>query len=231
MNSLPNYRGYRFPPEIISHAVWFYHRFTLSLRDIEDLLAERNVIVSDESVRQWCARFGLDYAKRLRKRCGPGGDRWFLDEVTVLIQGKRQYLWRAVDQDGDVLDILVQSRKDKRAAKRFFRKLLKGQERTPVEMTTDKLRSYAAAKKEMMPCVEHCQDKSANNRAEVSHEHTREQESQVRVTSPGQAQRTLSVHVRGHNLFQVVRHLLRAANYRVLRGRAFATWQGVTCAQ
>ena len=105
MNSLPNYRGYRFPPEIISHAVWLYHRFTLSLRDIEDLLAERNVIVSYESIRQWCARFGLDYAKRLRKRCGPGGDRWFLDEVTVLIQGKRQYLWRAVDQDGDVLDI------------------------------------------------------------------------------------------------------------------------------
>jgi putative transposase len=232
MNSQPNYRGYRFPPEIICHAVWLYHRFTLSLRDIEDLLAERNVIVSYESVRQWCARFGPDYAKRLRTRRGPGGDRWFLDEVTVLIQGKRQYLWRAVDQDRDVLDILVQSRKDKRAAKRFFRKPLKGQERIPMEMTTDKLRSYAAAKKEMMPCVEHCQDKSANNRAEVSHEHTREQERQMRgFTSPGQAQRFLSVHGQVHNLFRVGRHLLRAANYRILRGRAFATWQEVTCAQ
>ena len=115
MNSLPNYRGYRFPPEIISHTVWLYHRFTLSLRDIEDLLAERNVIVSYESIRQWCERFGLEYAKRLQKKRGPGGDRWFLDEVTVS-QGKRQYLWRAVDQDGDLLDILVQSRKDKRAA-------------------------------------------------------------------------------------------------------------------
>ena len=232
MNSLPNYRGYRFPPEIISHAVWLYHRFTLSLRDIEDLLAERNVIVSYESVRQWCTRFGLDYAKRLRKRRGRGGDRWFLDEVTVLIQGKRQYLWRAVDQDGDVLDILVQSRKDKRAANCLFRKLLKGQERTPIELTTDKLRSYAAVKKDLIPCVEHFQDKSANNRAEVSHEHTREQERQMRgFRSPGQAQRFLSVYGQVHNLFRVVRHLLRAANYRILRGRAFATWQEVTCAQ
>ena len=161
MNSRPSYRGYRFPPEIISHAVWLYHRFTLSLRDIEDLLAERNVIVSYESIRQWCATFGLDYARRVRKRRGAGGDCWFLDEMTVSIQGKRKYLWRAVDQDGDVLDILVQSRKDKRAAKRFFRKLLKGQGRTPLEMTTDKLRSYAAAKREIMPSVGHCQYKYA----------------------------------------------------------------------
>ncbi len=111
MNSQPSYRGYRFPPEIISHGVWLYHRFTLSLRDIEDLLAERNVIVSYESIRQWCTTFGLDYARRLRKRRGAGGDRWFLDEVTVSIQGKRQYLWRAVGQDGEVLDILVQTAK------------------------------------------------------------------------------------------------------------------------
>jgi len=232
MNSLANYRGYRFPLEIISHAVWLYHRFSLSLRDIEDLLAERNVIVSYESIRQWCARFGLDYTRRLRKRHGPGGDRWFLNEVTVSIKGKRQYLWRAVDQDGDVLDILVQSRKDKRADKRFFRELLKGQERTPIEMTTDRLRSYAAAKKEMMPSGEHCQEKSANNRSEVSHEHTREQERQMRgFTSSGQAQRFLSVHGQVYNLFRVGRHLLRAENYRILRGRAFAIWQEVTCAQ
>jgi putative transposase len=230
MSSQPNYRGYRFPPEIISHTVWLYHRFTLSLRDIEDLLAERNVIVSYESIRQWCATFGLDYARRLRKRRGALGDRWFLDEVTVSIQGKRQYLWRAVDQDGDVLDILVQSRKDKHAAKRFFRKLLKGQGRVPMEMTTDKLRSYAAAKREMMPSVVHCQDKYANNRAEVSHEHTREQERQMRgFGSSAQAQRFLSVHGQVHNLFRVGRHLLRAANYRILRGRAFVAWQEVTC--
>ena len=148
------------------------------------------------------------------------------------IQGKHQYLWRAVDQDGDRLDILVQSRKNKHAAKRFFRKLLKGQERPPIEITTDKLRSYAAAKREMMPSVDHCQDKYANNRAEVSHEHTREQERQMGgLTSSGQAQRFLSVHGQVHNLFRVGRHLLRATNYRLLRGRAFATWQGVTCAK
>jgi len=143
------------------------------LRDIEDLLTKRNVIVSYESVWHWRTRFGLDYAKRLQKRRGPGGHRWFIDEVIVLMRGKRQYIWRAIDQDGDVLNILVQSRKDKRAAKRFFRKLMKGHERTPIEMATDNLQSYAAAKKEMTPSVEHCQDESASNRAEVSHEHTR----------------------------------------------------------
>ncbi|MCP3867212.1 MAG: IS6 family transposase [Gammaproteobacteria bacterium] len=148
------------------------------------------------------------------------------------MQGRRQYLWRAVDQDGDVLDILLQSRKDKRTAKRFFRKLLKGQERTPIELMTDKLPSYCEAKRKMMPSVVHCQDKYANNRAEVSHEHTCEQERQTRgFESSGQAQRFLSVHGQAHNLFRVGRHLLRAVNYRVLRGRAFATWQEVTCAQ
>ena len=148
------------------------------------------------------------------------------------IQGKHQYLWRAVDQDGDVLDILVESRKDKRAAKRFFRNLLKRQERVPIETTTDKLRSYAAAKREMMPSVVHCQDKYANNRAEVTHEHTREQERQMRgFASTAQARRFLSVHGQVHNLFGVGRHLLRAANYRVLRGRAFAAWQEVACVQ
>ena len=188
--------------------------------------------MSYESIRHWCATFGLDYARRVRKRRGALGDRWFLDEVTVSIQGKHQYLWRAVDQNGDVLDILVQSRKDKRAAKRFFRKLLKGQRRIPNELTTDKLRSYAAAKREMMPSVVHRQDKYANNRAEVSHQHTREQERQMRgFASSAQAQRFLSVHGQVHNLFRVGRHLLRAANYRLLRGRAFAAWKEVTCVQ
>jgi len=163
-------------------------------------LAERNVIVSYESIRQCCTRFGVDYAKHLRKGRGPGGDRWFLDEVTVSIQGKRQYLWRAVDQDGDVLDILLQSRKDKRTAKHFFRKLLKGRERVPIELTTDKLRRYGAAEREMTPSVVHCQDTSANVQTEVSHEHTREQERQMRgFSSSVQAQRFLSVHGQVHN--------------------------------
>ena len=212
-------------------AVWLYHRFTLSLRDIEDLLAERGITVSHETIRQWCVTFGPHYARRIKKSNGPRGDRWFLDEVTVSIQGQRRYLWRAVDQDGEVIDILVQKRKDTRAAKRFFIKLLKSQGQTPIELTTDKLRSYAAAKREVMPSVPHCQDRYANNRAEVSHEHTREQERQMRgFRSDGHAQRFLSVHSQLHNLFRLGRHLLRATNYRALRARAFGTWDAVTCA-
>ena len=136
-----SYHGYRFPPEIISHAVWLYHRFCLSFRDVEDLLAERGVTVSYEAIRQWCQTFGFDYARRLRRRRGRLGDTWYLDELFVTIQGQRQYLWRAVDQDSDVIDILVQSRRDRRAATRFFRKLLKGQGCVPRRLITDKLRN------------------------------------------------------------------------------------------
>ena len=120
----PSYRGYRFPPAIISHAVWLYHRFGLSFRDVEDLLAERGVTVTYEAIRQWCRTFGLDYARRLRRRRGRMGDTWYLDELFVKIQGRQQYLWRAVDEDGDTIDMLAQSRRNRRAALRFFRKLL-----------------------------------------------------------------------------------------------------------
>ena len=126
-NDRQRYHRHRFPPEIISHAVWLYHRFGLSLRDVEDLLAERGITVSYEAIRLWCGKFGLYYARKLRRRRGRLGDTWYLDEVFVTIRGERHYLWRAVDQDGDVIDILVQRRRDARAAKRFFRKLLKGQ--------------------------------------------------------------------------------------------------------
>ena len=141
MSQPPSYRGYRFPPEIISHAVWLYHRFGLSFRDVEDLLAERGVSVTYESIRQWCLTFGLDYARRLRRRRGRMGDTWHLDEVFVKIQGRQQYLWRAVDEDGDAIDVLVQSRRNRRAALRFFRKLLKGQGCVPRRLITDKLLS------------------------------------------------------------------------------------------
>jgi putative transposase len=232
MSETPDYRGYRFPPEIIAHAVWLYHRFTLSFRDVEDLLAERGITLSYETVRQWCHTFGPQYARRIKKRQGPRGDRWFLDEVVVSIQGKRRYLWRAVDQDGDLIDVLVQKRKDTRAAKRFFRKLLRSQTEVPIEITTDKLRSYAAAKRDVMPSVAHCHDQYANNRVEVSHEPTREQERQMRgFSSDGHAQRFLSVHGQVNNLFRLGRHLLRAKNHRVLRERAFETWSQVTCVQ
>jgi len=196
MNRQSSYRGYRFPPEIISHAVWLYHWFTLSFRDIEDLLAERGVIVTYESIRQWCMKFGANYANQLRKREGRLGDTWFMDEAMITtVQGERRYRWRAVDQDDNVIDILVQKRKDKQAAKRFFRRMLKHQGRSPRLMVADKLKSYRAAKNEVMPSTMHCQDRYANNRAEASHRHTRQHERQMRrFKSPGQAQRFLSVH-------------------------------------
>ncbi|MGK0172754.1 MAG: putative transposase [Gammaproteobacteria bacterium] len=232
MSETPDYRGYRFPSDIIAHAVWLFRRFTLSFRNVEDLLAERGITLSYETVRQWCHTFGPQYARRIKKRQGPRGDRWFLDEVVVSIQGKRRYLWRSVDQDGDLIDVLVQKRKDTRAAKRFFRRLLRSQTEVPIEITTDKLRSSAAAKRDVMPSVAHCHDQYANNRVEVSHEPTREQERQMRgFCSDGHAQRFLSVHGQVNNLFRLGRHLLRATNHRGLRERAFETWSQVTCVQ
>ena len=171
-SQLPSYHGYRFPREIISHAVWLYHRFGLSFRDAEDLLssAQRAITVTYETIRQWCRTFGPVYARTLRRRRGRMGDTWHLDELFVNIQGRQQYLWRAVDEDGDVLDILVQSRRNRRAAIRFFRKLLKRQGCVPRRLITDKLRSYSAARHTVMPSVVHCTDQYANNRAEVSHQ-------------------------------------------------------------
>ena len=180
---MPSYRGYRFSPEIISHAVWLYHRFALSFRDVEDLLARRGVEVTYEAIRKWCRRFGPEYAGRLRRRRGRLGDTWHLDEVFVTIQGRQQYLWRAVDEDGDVLDILVQPRRNRHAAVRFFRKLLKTQRQVPRRLITDKLRSYSAACRTVMPSVFHCTDQYANNRAEVSHQPTRQRERQMRVNA------------------------------------------------
>ena len=226
-----SYHGYRFPPDIISHAVWLYHRFGVSFRDVEDLLAQRGITVSYEAIRLWCLTFGSVYARRLKRRQGRLGDIWHLDEVFVTIQGQRRYLWRAVDQDGDVIDILVQSRRDCRAATRFFRKLLKGQERTPGRLVTDKLSSYRAAHRAVMPSVAHRTDRYENNRAEVSHQPTRQRERQMRrFKSPGQAQRFLSVHGLVRNLFRVGRHLVRAVHHRELRGRSFLIWDAVTIA-
>jgi len=227
----PSYRGHRFPSEIISHSVWLYHRFTLSFRDVEDLLAERGISVSHESIRFWCLKFGPEYARRLRKKQGRLGDIWNVDEVFVKIQGQQRYLWRAVDQDGDTLDLLVTKRRDKRAAKRFFRKVLKGQAEVPWKVVTDKLKSYSAAHREVFPSVEHRTGQYENNRAEVSHQHTREQERQMRrFKSIAHAQRFLTVHGQIQNLFRVGRHHLKAVHYRLLRDRAFAGWREMTCA-
>src|SRR5690348_5358952 len=158
----PSYAGYRFPAEVISHAVWLYFRFPLSLRMVEEMLAAHGIIVSHETVRQWALKFGQDFANRIRRRLPGAGDKWHLDEVAIKIAGKKHWVWRAVDQDGIVLDILVQSRRNKRAAKRLLRKLLKRQCRAPRVMITDKLASYGAAK-EITPGVEHRQHKGLNN--------------------------------------------------------------------
>ncbi len=179
-NDRQRYHRHPVPPEIISHAVWLYHRFCLSLRDVEDLLAQRGVTVSHEAIRCWCAKFGTIYAAKLRRRQGRLGDTWLLDEVFVSISGQRHYLWRAVDQAGDLLDILLQRRRNARAARRFFRKLLEGQGTVPRRLVTDKLRSYAAAHRSVMPSVVHETRRYANNLAEVSHQPSRQRERQMR---------------------------------------------------
>jgi putative transposase len=161
----PSYKGHRYPIEIISHCVWLYFRFPLSFREVEELMLERGVIVSYESIRRWCAKFGRQYANSLRPRQPRPGDKWHLDEVFIKINGEQKYLCRAVDQDGNVLDILVQNRRDKAAARRFFRKLLKKTSAVLRVVVTDKLRSYDAAHREVMPCVEHRSHKGLNNRA------------------------------------------------------------------
>ena len=163
----PSYAGYRFPAEIISHAVWLYFRFPLSLRMVDELLAARGIVVSHETVRQWALKFGQGFANQIRRRLLAVGDKWHLDEVVLTIAGVKHWLWRAVDQNGTVLDILVQSRRDARAAKRLMRKLLKRQCQAPRVVITDKLASYGAAKRAVMPSVEHRKHKGLNNRAET----------------------------------------------------------------
>ena len=212
------YLRHRFPSEIISHAVWLYYRFSLSYREVEQLLAERGVNLTYETVRQWCIKFGAQYPRRLKRRQGRLGDTWYLDEVFVTINGERQYLWRAVDQDGDVIDIFVQPRRDGRAALRFLRKLLKSQRREPFRLVTDKLGSYRVAHREIMPLVTHDTDRYAHNRAEVSHQPTRQRERHMRrFKSPDQAQLFLHVHGVIQNLFRVGRHRLRSVHRRMLR--------------
>jgi putative transposase len=223
------YRGSRFPAEIINQAVWLYHCFSLSLREVELILAARGIMVSYETIREWSLCFGLTYAKTLKQRRPQPGDKWFLDEVFVRIRGKLHYLWRAVDQNGNVLDVLVQSRRNAKAAKRFFRKLLKGLRYAPRVIVTDKLGSYGAAKREILPGVEHRQSRYLNNRCEVSHQPTRRRERHMRrFKSARQAQQFLSIHSSIHNHFQLRRHHLSANKYRTARDHAFATWRDAT---
>jgi len=232
--SMPSsmYRRHRFPAEIISHTVWLYFRFALSFRDVEEIMAVRGVTLSYEAIREWCRKFGQTYANDLRRRRPRPGDKWHLDEMFIKINGKDHYLWRAVDQDGIVLDILVQSRRNKKAATRFFRKLLKGLQYVPRVIITDKLKSYGAAKAEILPGVEHRRHKGLNNRAENSHQPTRVREKVMRrFKSAGHAQRFLSAFGIISSHFRPRRHLLTAERYRAEMQMRFATWVEVSCVQ
>ena len=219
------YKRHRFPPDIISYSVWLYYRFNLSHRDIEDLLAERGIIVSHEAIRLWCIKFGAIYTRRLRRKHQGYGDTFFIDEVFVKINGKQHYLWRAVDQDGEVVDVYLQSRRDGTAAKRFFKRLLRSHGKEPRKIVTDKLRSYPVAQRELMPDVIHDTSRYANNRAEQSHDATRARErGRRKFKSMGQAGRFLVAHAAVSNLFNLGRHLVRAEHYRDLRVSAFIEW-------
>ncbi len=220
------YKRHRFPAEIIQHTVWLYHRFNLSTRDIEDLMAERGIAISYESIRLWCIKFGPKYAKRLRRRHQGYGDTFFIDEVFVSIQGKQHYLWRAVDQDGEVVDVFLQSRRDGKAAVRFFKRLLRVSRSEPRRIVTDKLRSYGVAHRDVAPDATHDTSQYANNRAELSHQPTRVRERGMRgFKSAHQAQRFLSAHAAVYNLFNLGRHLISANHYRFFRQRALASWR------
>ncbi|MGB5301210.1 MAG: IS6 family transposase [Thiogranum sp.] len=222
------YKRHRFPPDIISYAVWLYYRFNLSHRDIEDLLAERGITVSREAIRLWCIKFGALYARRLRRKYRGYGDTFFIDEVFVKINGKQHYLWRAVDQDGEVVDVYLQDKRNGDAAKRFFRRLLRSHGEEPRKIVTDKLRSYPVAHREVMPDVIHDTSQYANNRAEQSHEPTRARERGMRkFKSFGQAQRFVTAQAAVHNLFNLSRHLVSANHYRNLRVSAFSEWSRV----
>ncbi len=223
------YKRHRFPPSIIQHAVWLYYRFNLSIRDVEDLLAERNISVSYEAIRLWINKFGPEFTRRLRRRHPGFGDTYFLDEVFVKINGKQHYLWRAVDQDGEVVDVYLQERRDAQAAKRFFKRFLKMG--VPRNIVTDKLRSYGVAHRSLIPESDHSTEQYANNRAELSHQPTRVRERGMRrFKSIKHAQRFLESHAAIYNLFNLHRHSLRRRYFKLFRLRSFATWDEVTAA-
>ena len=219
------YKRHRFPSDIISNAVWLYFRFNLSHRDIEDLLAERGITVSREAIRLWCIKFGALYAKRLKRKHRGYGDTFFIDEVFVKINGKQHYLWRAVDQDGEVIDVFLQARRDGAAAKRFFKRLLRSHGGEPRKIVTDKLRSYGVGHRELIPEAIHSTQQYENNRAEQSHEATMVRERGMRkFKSIRQTQRFVTAHAAVQNLFNLGRHLVRAEHYRDLWVSAFTEW-------
>jgi len=223
------YKRQRFPSDIIAHCIWLYFRFCLSYRDVEELMLARGVLVTYEAIRKWCRTFGQAHAKQLRRRRPRPGDTWHLEEVLLTINGLRHYLWRAVDQDGTVLDILVQRRRDKAVAKTFFRKLLKGLSDVPRVIITDKLASYGAAKPELLPSVERRQHRYLNNRAENSHQPTRQRERTMRQFKPaGHTQRFLATYGPITSHFRPRRHRLLICDDRREITQQFQIWREIT---
>jgi putative transposase len=228
MSNPVSYKRHRFPPEIIAHAVWLYFRFPLSLRLVEEMLLERGIVVSYETVRRWAVKFGPAYARRLRRKTPSRRDIWHLDEVVVTIAGQKHWLWRAVDQDGYVLDEILQTRRNTTAAKRLLRRLLRRQGCPPRRMITDKLGSYAAARSQIMPDVEHLSHKGLNNRAENSHLPFRRRERAMQgFRSPRYLQRFVSVFSAVRNLFVPPRSRRSAPATRRRRLTAMAEWEAV----
>ena len=226
-----SYSGYRFPRDIIQRAVWMYLRFTLSFRDVEELLAERGIGVTYESIRRWVFTFGRPIARRLRARRPRPHGRWHMDEMFVRVGGKLMYLWRAVDAEGEVLDVLLQAKRDASAARKLMRKLLKKQGMAPDELVTDKLGSYGAARRELRLSCRHVQGLRKNNRAENSHQPVRRRErKQQRFKSAGSAQRFLSMHSAVHNTFNLQRHLISHRTLQTFRAEATLAWQTATVA-
>lgn len=222
--TLPRLKGFRFPREIIAYAVWAYHRFALSAADVEDLLAERGVIVSREAIRLWVNRFGAQFAACIRRDRPRVSDKWHLDEVVIVINGVNHWLWRAIDADGDVLDILVQPRRNAKAARRFLKRLI-ARFGEPRVVVSDKLRSYARPIRDLAPNADHRAHKGLNNRIEGAHRSTRKREKIMgRFKSPRQAQRFLSAHDQINVVFRPRRYRLSSTSWRHARADAFRLW-------
>ena len=222
-----SFKRHRFPPDVIRYAVWLYYRFTMSLRDVEDLLAERGIDVTRKTVRCWANKFGPTFAANIRRARGRADSVWHLDEMVARIGGEKMFMWRAVDKEGEVLDVLVQKRRDKRAALKLLRRLLKNQGAAPEQIVTDGLPSYGAALKALGCRRKHRPGRlRENNRAENSHLPVRRRERKMqRFKSQGQAQRFVSTHSAIYNTFAVQRHLVSRKTLRHYRAVALAEWR------
>jgi putative transposase len=227
-----SFKRHRFPSDVIRQAVWLYFRFTLSLRDVEELLAQRGIKVSYETIRCWILKFGPQIAANLRRCRSQPTDRWHLDEMFVRIGGRKMWLWRAVDDEGEVLDVLVQKRRNKLAALKLLRKLLRNQGVHPEAITTDKLSSYGAAVRDLGLAAAHRPGgMRANNRVEKSHLAIRRRErKQQKFKSQGSAQRFLATHGAIYNTFNLQPHLVRRSTLRKLRAQAHCEWAVATAA-